>query len=84
MCIGDTHRRLNYYSALPFYVTGAIRMYKNKIFVISEKKCGYFWQSQIFAHVRFSFLQISRKVKLVELRVVLSANINMHIPVILS
>ena len=47
-------------------------------------KIGYFRQSQIFAHVRFSFFQISRKVKLLELRVVLSANINMHIPVILS
>ena len=33
---------------------------------------------------KFSFLQISPKVKVLELRVVLSANINMHIPVILS
>ena len=33
---------------------------------------------------KFSFLQISRKVKVLELRVVLSANINMHIAVILS
>ena len=32
----------------------------------------------------FSFLQISRKLKVLELRVVLSANINMHLPVILS
>ena len=32
----------------------------------------------------FSFLQITQKVKALELKVVLSANINMHIPVRLS
>ena len=32
----------------------------------------------------FKFFRLSQKVKVLELRVVISANINMHIPVILS
>ena len=47
-------------------------------------KTHKFLQSRVAAYSRICFLEISREEKVVELRVVLSAQINMHIPVILS
>ena len=43
-----------------------------------------FYNCECLRMSEFGFLLISRKVKVLELRVVLSANINMHIAVILS
>ena len=68
-------------SANPMY----LKMQTNVSGLLDAQKVHYFLQSQIFAHIcEFSFLRISRKVKVLELRVVLSANINMYLPVILS
>ena len=49
-----------------------------------KRKIAYFLYSQIRAIYKYSFLPISQKVKVLELKVVLSADINMDIPVILS
>ena len=46
--------------------------------------CQFFNIAGIRLLCKFSFLQITQKVKVLELKVVLSADINMHFPVSLS